>query len=172
MILTGAEIARRLGADIVIDPFSPEQLNPNSYNLRLHNELMLYTGDELDAKKKNNTRTLIIPPEGFVLEPGQLYLARTEEYTETRNLVPMIIGRSSVGRLGITIHLTSGFGDIGYCGYWTMQLTCVKKVRIYSGMKICQIFYNSVLGDIFQYNSDKYQNNNDIVASKFYKEFQ
>ena len=145
MILTGKEIERRLGNDIIIEPYVAEQLNPNSYNLRLHNELLIYKGDILDPKENNETETLVIPEEGLVLEPGQLYLARTLEYTETQGLVPMILGRSSVGRLGITVHITSGFGDVGFCGYWTLQLTCVKKVRIYPNMKICQIFYHNVV---------------------------
>ena len=170
MILTGKEIERRLGNDIIIEPYVAEQLNPNSYNLRLHNELLIYKGDVLDPKENNETESLIIPEEGLVLEPGQLYLARTLEYTETQGLVPMILGRSSVGRLGITVHITSGFGDIGFCGYWTLQLTCVKKVRIYPNMKICQIFYHNVLGEYDNYSSKKYQGSTKIMSSQLYKE--
>lgn len=170
MILTGKEIEKRLGNDIIIEPFEPQQLNPNSYNLRLHNELLVYKGDVLDSKENNETETLVIPEEGLVLEPGQLYLARTLEYTETHGLVPMILGRSSVGRLGITVHITSGFGDIGFCGYWTLQLTCVKKVRIYPNMKICQIFYHNVLGEYENYTSKKYQGSDKIMSSQLYKE--
>lgn len=170
MILTGKEIERRLGNDIIIEPYMAEQLNPNSYNLRLHNELLIYKGDVLDPKENNETETLVIPEEGLVLEPGQLYLARTLEYTETQGLVPMILGRSSVGRLGITVHITSGFGDVGFCGYWTLQLTCVKKVRIYPNMKICQIFYHNVLGEYDNYSSKKYQGSTKIMSSQLYKE--
>ena len=39
MILSGKEIKRKLGRDIIIDPFNDRQLGPNSYNLRLHDEL-------------------------------------------------------------------------------------------------------------------------------------
>lgn len=170
MILTGKEIKKRMGNDIVIEPFSDDQLNPNSYNLKLHDELMIYKSDVLDMKSNNETETIKIPEEGFVLEPGQLYLARTLEYTETKNLVPMILGRSSVGRLGIAVHLTSGFGDIGFCGYWTLQLTCVNKVRIYPNMKICQIFYHDILGEHDDYSSSKYQKSDRIMPSQLYKE--
>ena len=156
MILTGKEIEKRLKKDIIIEPYNAEQLNPNSYNLRLHQEIMIYSDDILDAKADNPTKTITIPEEGLELQPGELYLARTLEYTETRNLVPMIIGRSSVGRLGITVHLTSGFGDVGFQGFWTLQLTCVKKVRIYAGMKICQIFYHTIVGDTSEYSRGKY----------------
>ncbi|MDO5156393.1 MAG: dCTP deaminase [Eubacteriales bacterium] len=170
MILTGKEIEKRLGKDIIIEPYVDEQLNPNSYNLRLHNELLIYKGDILDPKINNETETLLIPEEGLIIEPGQLYLARTLEYTETQGLVPMILGRSSVGRLGITVHITSGFGDVGFCGYWTLQLTCVKKVRIYPNMKICQIFYHDILGEYDNYSSKKYQGSTQIMSSQLYKE--
>ncbi len=170
MMLTGKEIKKKLGQEIKIEPFCDDQLNPNSYNLRLHNELLVYKDDVLDTMKKNETQTIIIPEEGYVLKPGELYLARTCEYTETQNHVPMLLGRSSVGRLGITVHITSGFGDIGFCGYWTLQLTCVKPVRIYPNMKICQIFYHTVQGDYDKYESNKYQGSDKIMASQLYKE--
>ena len=170
MILTGKEIEKKLKKDIIIEPYSAEQLNPNSYNLRLHQEIMIYSNDILDARVDNPTKTITIPEEGLELQPGELYLARTLEYTETRNLVPMIIGRSSVGRLGITVHLTSGFGDVGFQGFWTLQLTCVKKVRIYAGMKICQIFYHTIVGDTSEYSSGKYQKSAGIVSSQLYQE--
>jgi dCTP deaminase len=160
-----------LNKEIFIEPFNPERVNPNSYNLSLADELMVYTEDILDPKKENKTDTIIIPEEGYMLEPGKVYLARTSEYTKTFNLVPMIIGRSSLGRLGLAVHVTSGFGDVGFCGYWTMQLICVQRMKIYPGMKICQIFYHTVCGDTTDYSSDKYQNSGKIVASKIFQEF-
>lgn len=170
MILSGNEIVKNLGNNIIIDPFVKENVNPNSYNLRLHNELMIYEDEILDASKKNKTKSILIPEEGYVLQPGQLYLARSMEYTETHGLVPILQGRSSIGRLGVTVHITAGFGDVGFCGYWTMQLTCIKPIRIYSGMKICQIYYQTILGDFEEYDSKKYQNNSSIQASRLYEE--
>ena len=108
---------RSLGDDIVIDPFDEARLNPNSYNLTLHDELMVYEEVVLDMRRANRVRRMTIPPEGLVLHPSQLYLGRTVERTETRNLVPMIEGRSSIGRLGLFVHVTAGFGDVGFCGY-------------------------------------------------------
>ena len=95
MILSGHRIREELNRNIVIDPFSEANLNPNSYNLSLHNELMTYEEVLLDMRKANRVRRLPIPPEGLVLRPNQLYLGRTAERTETHNLVPMIEGRSS-----------------------------------------------------------------------------
>ncbi len=170
MILSGDEIRNQLGTNIVIDPFNEERLNPNSYNLTLHNELMTYEEVVLDMAKANRVRRRVIPDDGLVLNPNQLYLGRTAERTETHNLVPMIEGRSSVGRLGLFVHVTAGFGDVGFCGYWTLEMFAVQPVRIYPGVPICQIFYHQIVGDIQEYASDKYQHNRDIQPSLLFKE--
>ena len=170
MVLSGHEIRAQLGTNIIIDPFDESRLNPNSYNLSLHDELMVYEEVILDMRRPSRVRRITIPPEGFVLQPGQLYLARTTERTETHNLVPMIEGRSSVGRLGLFVHVTAGFGDVGFCGYWTLEMFAVQSVRIYPGVPICQIFYHEILGDFTEYASNKYQNNTDIQPSLLFTE--
>ena len=82
----------------------------------------------------------------------------------------MIEGRSSVGRLGLFVHVTTGFGDVGFSGYWTLEMFAVQPVRIYPCVPICQIFYHQITGDIQEYASDKYQHNSDIQPSLMYKE--
>jgi dCTP deaminase len=170
MVLSGLEIRRHLGNDIVIDPFDESRLNPNSYNLALHDELMVYEEVVLDMRRANRVRRVAIPPDGLVLQPNQVYLGRTVERTETRNFVPMIEGRSSVGRLGLFVHVTAGFGDVGFCGYWTLEMFAVQPVRIYPGVAICQIFYHDIRGSFVEYASDKYQHNCDIQPSLLFKE--
>jgi len=172
MILSGKEILARRNSDIVIEPFHEEQLNPNSYNLTLHNEVLVYDREELDMKTPNSASRMIIPEEGMVLERGKLYLGRTVEYTETHRLVPMLEGRSSVGRLGLFVHITAGFGDVGFKGYWTLEMFCVQPIRIYPGVQICQVFYHTIEGDFDTYKSNKYQHNKDVQPSMLYKDFE
>ncbi len=172
MILSGREIKNKMGKEIVIEPFSEKQLNPNSYNLKLHNELLVYDEEVLDMKKENKVKGIVIPEEGLVLEPGKLYLGRTVEYTETDKYVPMLEGRSSVGRLGLFIHVTAGFGDVGFKGYWTLEIFCVQPIKIYPGVEICQIYYHSVEGEYDQYCSGKYQKNKGVQPSLLYKDFE
>src|SRR5215470_17483606 len=156
MILSGSAIRERLGNDIIIEPFDEAQLNPNSYNLTLHHELMVYEEVVLDMAKANRVQRIEIPEEGLVLHPNQLYLARTAERTVTHNLVPQIEGRSSVGRLGLFVHVTAGFGDVGFTGFWTLEMFAVQPIRIYAGIPICQIFYHEITGKFDDYDS-KYQ---------------
>mgnify|MGYP002518594465 FL=1 len=170
MILSGLEIEKNLGKNIIIEPFNRSQLNSNSYNVRLHNKLLIYKEKTLDMKKPNETKEIIISEEGYKLEPNELYLGRTLEYTTTKNFVPMIEGRSSIGRLGIFIHITAGFGDVGFSGYWTLEIFCIKPIIIYPNVEIAQLYYHTIDGEYEEYSS-KYQNNTDVQPSMLYKDF-
>lgn len=171
MILSGKEIIKHQGKDLEITPFSLDQVNPNSYNLRLFNEMLVYDEPVLDMKRQNAYHKIIIPEEGLVLTPGKLYLGRTVEHTRTDNFIPMLEGRSSVGRLGLCIHITAGFGDVGFNGFWTLELYCVQPIRIYAGVEICQIYYHTIDGDFDPYKSGKYNNNENVQPSMLYKDF-
>ena len=170
MILSGLEIKHQLGKNIFIEPFNENHLNPNSYNLTLHNELLVYSDSTLDMFKNNPCEKILIPADGFVLQPNTLYLARTVEYTKTLGFVPMLEGRSSIGRLGICIHVTAGFGDVGFAGFWTLELFCIQPVRIYAGVQIAQICFHTVSEPYETYDGGKYQNNSGIQHSLLYKE--
>ena len=67
MILSGEQIRNQLGSDIIIDPFDDQRLNPNSYNLTLHDEVMIYEEVVLDMRKRNRVRRFSIPENGLVL---------------------------------------------------------------------------------------------------------
>jgi len=171
MILSGKEIESRIDNDIIIEPFDKKRINPNSYNLSLHNELLIYKDSTLDMKKDNEVEKLTIPSGGLVLETNRLYLGRTVEYTETKNLVPMLEGRSSIGRLGLFVHVTAGFGDVGFKGFWTLEIFCIQPVKIYPSVEICQVYYHTIEGEIKNYSSQKYQNNQGIQSSLLFKDF-
>ncbi len=172
MILSGREIKRQLGKTLFIDPFELSQVGPNSYNLRLHSDLLVYDSPVLDMKQQNPVSKITIPEEGFILEPHRLYLARTIEYTKTTHYVPMLEGRSSIGRLGLFIHVTAGFGDVGFAGYWTLEMYSIHPIKIYAGVEICQIFYHTIEGDYDHYASNKYQNNQGVQPSMLFKDFE
>lgn len=172
MILSGKEIQKHIGKEIIIEPYDEKRINPNSYNLSLADELLVYDNVELDMKKPNPTSRISIPEEGLLLEPNKLYLGRTNEFTKTDHYVPMLEGRSSTGRLGLFIHVTAGFGDIGFAGYWTLEIFCVQPVRIYPNVEICQIYYHDIDGEYDLYHSGKYQNNTGIQPSLMYRDFE
>jgi dCTP deaminase len=156
MILSDVEIKKCIERkEIVIEPYDPACLGTNSYDVHIGKYLAVYTDEILDAKKHNKIKEIIIPEEGFVIQPGTLYLGVTEEYTETHTTVPFLEGKSSVGRLGIDIHATAGKGDVGFCNTWTLEISCVHPVRIYAGMPVGQLIYFKVDGEIENYYNKK-----------------
>ena len=175
-MLTGAEIIRQINlGNIVIKPFDAKQINPNSYNLKMGNKIKMYKRQlnkyALDPKIDNEMEEHEIDlDKGFLMIPNTLYIGNTMEYTESHGLIPMINGRSSGGRLGINIHACAGFGDLGFCGTWTLELFCIEPVIIYPGMEIAQISWFTPAGDpSYKYNG-RYQGQIDPVGSRIQKE--
>lgn len=171
MILSGAKINEMvLNNKIVIEPFNSEQINPNSYNFRLGNTLRVYKDPLIDPKRDNETMVIEIPEEGFVMQPSTLYLGHTQEVMGSNHFVPIIRGRSSIGRLGIFVHITADLIDIGSINQWTLQMHCVQPVRIYPGLLIGQVTFWKVEGDIVLYNG-KYQGSRGPTASQIHRDF-
>lgn len=184
MILTGPEIQLQVElGKITIQPFRTEQVNPASYDLRLGREFLVYEpttlierryGDPvfgLDAKAENPTHRRTIPDEGIWLEPGTLYLMHTVEVVGTREFVTVIDGKSSVGRLGIVCHLTAGFGDPGFFGQYTLEVSVVHPVRVYAGMRFCQARFQTVQGKLAQYDGNYAKDSRGPVASRSWRQF-
>lgn len=149
MILSDSKILEAIARkDIVIEPYDRECLGSNSYDVHLGRYLAVYVDDVLDARKHNKISEFEIGEDGFVLQPGTLYLGVTDEYTETHGYVPFLEGKSSVGRLGIDIHATAGKGDVGFCNTWTLEISVSMPVRVYAGMPIGQLIYFAVDGHV------------------------
>lgn len=175
-ILSGPAIreAVRLG-EIEIDPFVPEHLNPASYDVTLGEGVLEYvTRYLLDSSKKNPTVELKIEEEGLVVHPGRLYLMHTRERIFTRGFVPVLDGKSSLGRLGLMIHVTAGYGDPGFDGQYTLEVTSVAyPVRIFAGMRIGQMRFHMLFGEQQQY-AGNYTGETALgpVASRSWKQFE
>ncbi|MBL7997649.1 MAG: dCTP deaminase [Candidatus Kapabacteria bacterium] len=175
MILSDKQILAEIQrGTIVVQPYRRECLGSNSYDVHLGKTLALYDDDILDARRHNTVTPFQIPNEGYVLMPDKFYLGVTEEYTETHSHVPFLEGKSSVGRLGIDIHATAGKGDVGFCNFWTLEISVKKPVRVYAGMPIGQLIYFEVKGEVensyANKQSAKYNQRNDVpVESMMWK---
>jgi len=156
MILSDKAILEAMErGEIVVEPYDRDCLGTNSYDVHLGPHLATYSNRVLDARKHNQIDHFEIPEEGFVLEPQINYLGATLEYTETHKTVPFLEGKSSVGRLGIDIHATAGKGDVGFCNYWTLEISVKQPVRVYAGMPIGQLIYFYVDGEVLNPYSQK-----------------
>ncbi len=173
-ILSGPEIRRQVQLGrISIEPFRDDQVNPASYDLRLGDQLAWYIGPDLDAKREHQlVARERMAGEGFVLEPGRGYLMHTEEVVGTECYVPVLDGKSSIGRLFISVHATAGYGDPGFLGQYTLEVTVTHPVRVYAGMRVCQIRFHELVGERLLY-SGNYQGGASMgpVPSRSWRQF-
>jgi dCTP deaminase len=171
MILTGAAIAAAVNeGSIVIDPFETAHIGPNSYDFRLGDRCRMYVAETLDCAKENPTKLFEIGASGLLLKPDRIYLFNTFEKMGSTAFVPIIRGRSSVGRLGIFINITADLIDIGSINQWTLQLHAVAPIRVYPGMLIGQVTFWVPHGPIELY-SGKYGKLVSPVGSLSYQDF-
>lgn len=135
MILTGTEIeVERAARRINIEPFSSDLVNANSYNYRL--------GPNLLVKAENGEwQSVAIPQEGYVLEPRRLYLGSTYEKLGSSNYAMSLIGRSSIGRLGLFLQVSANLGHVGANHSWTLELVAARPIRVYALMRVGQISF-------------------------------
>jgi len=172
MRLTGPEIKKQIELGLIdITPFDESQLGPNSYDVRLAPTLyeveQPYTGRSvmslggfqmsktelaaLDIKLPCSYVHIEIPETGYELKPGKFYLGVTKEFTATNDFLPILDGRSSCARYGMTVHQTAGFGDVGFAGHWTLEITVALPLIIYPNIRIAQVSFEQVMGTIKNY---------------------
>lgn len=172
MILTGSAIEDAVkNGDIIITPFTPDNLNPNSYNFHLGSYIYVYKNRVLDSKVPQETIRINIPDDGLLLLPDTLYLGYTLEKMGSKKFVPIISGRSSTGRLGLFVHITANLIDIGSINNWTLQLYATQPIKIYKGMSIGQVTFWKTQGDIVLYKG-KYQGSEGPMASQIWRDFE
>lgn len=172
MILTGQEIQERIAkGDICVYP-RPGRIGTNSMDTRLGLTLLRYLSFPVDPKLENPVEEIQIPEDGMVLWPGDFVLGSTNERVDSiaRDIVPMLEGRSSLARLGLAIHITAGFGDVGFCGNWTVELSAAVPIRIYPLMPIGQ-FYWIRCNPCDQAYMGKYQGSIRPLESRLHQEF-
>ena len=134
--------------------------------------------NELDIHTQPTTHKIIIPPEGYVLQPGIIYLGHTYESIGSNTYVPSLIGRSSLGRLGLFLQITADLGNIGTGHKWTLELKVVQPLRVYPKMRIGQVSFwqaeglELLGGKVYKQqvnNYAKYSNSAPSMVAKFFE---
>ncbi len=171
-ILADSEILRAVDCGFIhIDPFTREHLNPTSYDLTLGDEVAVYksavvTYDApktmhedgryfyvnrdgwIDIKREPEMARFKMHSSGWILKPGIGYLMHTRERVQTDCFVPVLDGKSSIGRLFVKVHETAGYGDPGFDGQYTLEVTVQHPIKLYPGMRICQIRFHTIAGRV------------------------
>jgi dCTP deaminase len=198
MILSDQQIKQEIETgNIKLEPYIPEHQNPNSVDLTLNKQLKVYKaaskwrkvtqktagkspviqpGMFVDPRAKNEVEEAEIPEEGLILKPGQLYLFTTNETLGSNKYASKVEGKSSIGRLGLFIHVTAGWIDTGFFGQITLEMVATIPIRVYPNMKICQVAFYVVQGGVDKlYGAEglgsKYQNQTGVQESKYHDNY-
>ena len=133
---------------ISIDPFDEQRIQPASYDLTLHSEALRVVGDstkvDLRTTTPANYMEKVTIEDGYLLCPGACLLTST---LESINLSPSIVarveGKSTLGRLFLSVHITAGFIDPGWNGRITLEIVNHGPLTIvlWPGMKIAQLSF-------------------------------
>ena len=149
MILTKKEIKKEIiKGNIVISPFQDSQLNPNSYNYRLGNKMKIFSCFDNISRFEE----IVIPDEGLKLEPLNLYLGQTYEVIGSTRYAISLIGRSSMGRLGVFLQCSANLGHTGCNHQWTLEIVTAMPFIVYPKMIIGQISFWCNHGELDLYN--------------------
>ena len=172
MILTGQKIVESVSSGkISISPFDEAMLNPNSYDYRIDRKLLEIDDLPVDPKKQTSYHEINFDDDGYVLSPNKTYLANTYEEIGSREFVPLLIGKTSLGRLGLFLQITADLGNLGPAHRWTLELKAVQPVRIYPMMRIGQVSFWETSGDIGMLYDGKYNKFSSAKSSEIYREF-
>jgi dCTP deaminase len=149
MILTGSQIIKELeSGNININPFSRDNINPNSYNYSLGSTIKVFD------KIKNGKaifKTFKIQSGGFILKKGVMYLGHTKEILGSSKYAMSLVGRSSMGRYGLFVQASANLGHTTSNHKWTLELVAAQPIRLYSGMIIGQISFWKNFGEVEHY---------------------
>jgi dCTP deaminase len=166
MWLTGNKIKEEVeNGNITIKGFDESKINSNSYNYSLGNKLLKITNDIIDLRKPDQVEEIIIPEDGYLLEPGECYLGSTIETFGSNVYASLVTGRSSIGRKFVTNHITAGLIDQGFFGEVTLEISCIKPTRIYANIEFGQIFWFETSGGPLLYKGS-YQDQSGPKISK------
>ncbi|MDQ0595747.1 dCTP deaminase [Streptomyces canus] len=153
MILTGPEIHASVAAgQLTITPYDSDLLNPNSYNYRLGRTLKQVVSDPTDPMRLAETAVIELPDKGYVLRPGVVYLGATMETVGGDEYVTSLIGRSSLGRLGMFLQISADLGNLGSAHQWTLEIKVVQPLRVYPHMRVGQVSFWKPVGARMPYD--------------------
>ncbi|MEU4244474.1 deoxycytidine triphosphate deaminase [Actinoplanes sp. NPDC026619] len=170
MILSGDAIAAGVAAgDIVINPFDPAHLEPNSYGFHLGDEILSYSDPVLEPNRTPTVIRHLIGPNGMLLEPNRCYLGSTYEQMGSHWHAATLYANRSVSTLGLWIHYSAPLGHSGATIVWTLEMMVARRLRIYRRMPIGKIAFWTLAGRTATYRG-RYMESKTTIPSRFWQD--
>lgn len=187
-LLPDHKIARELSyGELEVDPVNlDEQLQPASLDIRLGNKFKQYSYEDMWVDLPNDAISVndnisekmdsFTEKEEVVLMPESFLLADTKEYFEIPNdMIGRVTGRSSIGRLGISIHQTAGLFDPGFQGKGVLEIANVsnRPIALEPGMRIGQMTFEKLDGSAnnpYNEEDNKYQGQEGATESRIHED--
>ncbi len=181
-ILVDFEIRAAIASkELIIEPYNPGLIQPNSYDVRLANKFSWHeAGSEVIDPYQSQTilaGLVSVNEDSFILAPGQFILGATEErFSLPANIVGQLTGKSSLARLGVMVHVTAGFIDAGFSdppAQITLEIVNVgsRPVKLHAGMSIAQMVFTRTTPCELPYNAKpnaKYNGQDAAAHSRYY----
>ncbi len=170
MILSDRTIKELIRKGVLgIEPFSEDQVQCSSLDLRLGREFVRYNGSEVIDVREGVKNIEYQKVEDFIeIKPKEFLLATTVEYIRLpSHITAFVEGRSSLGRLGLFIE-NAGWVDAGFEGQITLELYNANSVpiRLYVGMRICQLVFAELDHIPERVYSGKYKGQRGVTPSR------
>jgi dCTP deaminase len=170
VILTGPEIHRMVKTgEIVIEPYDPASLEPNSYGFHLGNRIAVYDDEIIDVRRSLTAHEYEIGSEGFLFEPGRFYLGHTAERFGGVNFASEIYANLSTALCGTFIQTSAPLGHSGAVIHWTLEITVVHPVRLYAGIRIGKVCFWKNYGKTESYTG-RYAGSRSVVTSRIFED--
>jgi dCTP deaminase len=184
MVLSDYDIEEELKkGEFSITPYDKSSLQPSSYDLHLGSKFIIFDNHDIDVidvkVKNNNFRTIDVSEKGFfMIHPNNFVLCSTIERVKIpKYLCGRIEGKSSIGRLGLIVHVTAGYIDPGFDGTLTLEMFNLSSVpiKVYPNIKIAQLslsLLKTPSKKSYGEYGNKYQGQIDPKESMFWKNFE
>jgi dCTP deaminase len=172
MILSDKKIIELLSTrELIIDPITPEQIQPASVDIRLGNHFLKLDENSIESMTlTDEIKYISFETDEVVIPPHSFLLATTREYIKLpNNLTAFVEGRSSIGRMGLFIQ-NAGWVDPGFEGEITLELYNANRlpIKLKSDRRICQLVFASMDQYALRPYQGKYQGQKKPVGSRVF----
>lgn len=184
MVLSDRDIKKYLKTrKLIVDPLLEEHIRPAAIDLTLHENFRVFRNNShthIDVREEFDVTELVKANKdgSVIIHPREFILGSTKEViTLPNNLIGLLEGRSSLGRIGLIIHATASFVQPGFSGYLTFEMSNISNlpIKLYAGMRVAQIAFLTMSSPVavdYSKLTNKYQSQEPPTASKIWKDFE